>query len=347
MDAVRIQDQRRWALQIFLWGGFWLLAPFLLGEFADSQHVLRRSIIVSATVAVLVAINVLWLLPKLYLNAKPVLYFLLGVVIASVLMLFAEWIEGQVSDPFRPSRKGPPGRNDFSFFRTLFRLFPYLIAFFGSAAVEMTISAQRQAKSAIQWQKEKLEAEVKWLRWQLNPHFLFNALHNIYALSILKPEKTPDHLLQLSEMMRYLLYESNQDRVPLSKEIEYLERYLALQQLKDSRGLNVKASLGPLDRDPLIAPQLLLPFVENAFKHSNVEDRESGWIKIDLKVSAYQLRFEVLNSLPAKAYTKDGQGGLGLANVRRLLDLTYPGKHSLDISQDEQRYRVCLDLTLS
>ena len=347
MEVVRIQDQRRWALQILLWGGFWLMAPFLLGEFTDSQHVLRRSIIISASVSLLVAINVLLLVPRLYLNAKPVLYFLLGVVLASLLMVLAEWVESQFPAPPKPPRRGPPGKNDFNFFRTLFRLFPYLIAFFGSAAVEMTISAQRQAKAAIQWQKEKLEAEVKWLRWQLNPHFLFNALHNIYALSILKPERTPDHLLQLSDMMRYLLYESNQDRVPLSKEIEYLRRYLALQELKDSRGFNVKANMGPFERDPLIAPQMLLPFVENAFKHSNIEDREQGWITIDFSLEGNVLRFEVANSLPAKSYTKDGQGGLGLANVRRLLDITYPNKHSLDISTDDQTYRVCLDLTLS
>lgn len=346
-------DGIRWGLQIVLWGGFWLLLPLLVNDRDPAGWPGGRLWLLAGLSGLLVATNVLLLFPQLYRRRRYLLYFLVGVGLTFGLVYLQDWIQQGWPEAFgmdRP-RRGPGagrGRQSWSFMRLFFRSFPLLLTFLGSAAIEITVLAQRQARAAIQLQKEKLESEVKWLRWQMNPHFLFNALNNIYSLTVTQSEQAPQHLLALSEMMRYMLYEGNKDRVPLAKELESVEKYVQLQLLKDSRGLNVTLDLPPLQGQPQIVPQLLLPFVENAFKHSNIEDRERGWIRIQLmQPGPEQIRFEVTNSVPAHTYAKDRQGGLGLQNVQRLLALMYPEKYDLRVDANEERYAICLDLTLN
>ena len=225
-------------------------------------------------------------------------------------------------------------------------MMPYLLAFVGSSLFEISSYANRKTKEAMLFKSEKLETEMKLLKSQINPHFLFNALNNIYSLSYLKPEKTPENLLKLSEMLRYMLYECNDVKVPLSKEIAYLENYIALKLLKDSRGMKVSVNLEKDRGELMIAPMLLIPFVENAFKHSNIEDLEKGWIKIDLKTRDEKLFFKVENSFAPTPSTKDKVGGIGLTNVNRQLDLLYPDKHQLDIIAKNNVYKVHLEIGL-
>ena len=153
---------------------------------------------------------------------------------------------------------------------------PLLISFVGSTLIELTLFANKKEKAAISIEKEKLDTEMKFLKSQINPHFLFNALNNIYSLTVIKSDKAPDNLMRLSEMLRYMLYDSNDGTVPLHKEIDYLENYVSLALLKDSRGLNVKVDLDKGHPDLRVVPLLFIPFVENAFKHSKIEDLNNG-----------------------------------------------------------------------
>ena len=143
-----------------------------------------------------------------------------------------------------------------------------------------------------------------------------------------------------------MLYECNEDKVPLEKEITYLENYIALKLLKDSRGMKVSVNLEKNHGDQLIAPMLFIPFVENAFKHGNVEDLEKGWIEIDLKTRDRKILFDVKNTYAAAASTKDQVGGIGLVNVNRQLDLLYPNKHQLTITDKEGIYSAHLEIDL-
>ncbi|MDP5170350.1 MAG: histidine kinase [Bacteroidia bacterium] len=349
MKEASRKDWIRWSLQILLWGGFWLVAPLLMNESSVGNNFIYRNALLAIMTGALVAVNLAVLFPQLYLKRNAVLFFVLGVVVSVLFVQLTEWVSDFLTlNPNRPTKRPDQGnRPDPGYYRNIFRSFPYLIAFLGSSAIEITVNAQRQARAAIHLQKEKLESEVKWLRWQTNPHFLFNALNNIYALTIMKSDQAPEHLMQLSEMLRYMLYEGNHDKVPIDKEIEYLKKYVSLQQLKDSQGLNVSMDIAPISGNPMIVPQLLIPFVENAFKHSNVEDRANGWINISLSQQDNVLRFVVENSIPSTPYTKDAHGGLGLQSVKRLLDLTYPNAHRLDIQSTANTYRICLDLTLT
>ena len=212
---------------------------------------------------------------------------------------------------------------------------PYFTALIGSSLFEIAIYANKQAKESMRLKKEKLEAELKFLKSQINPHFLFNALNNVYALSVIQSKNTPDTILKLSEMLRYMLYDCKVERVPIYREVEYINNYVDLVRLKDSRGLNITTDFESINPDLMIAPLLFIPFIENAFKHSKIEDIENGWISISLSNEGKTVQFKVSNSVPEAEFTKDITGGIGMQNVQRQLQLLYPDKHKLEIFRGE------------
>jgi len=153
-------------------------------------------------------------------------------------------------------------------------------------------------------------------------------------------------ILKLSEILRYLLYDCNQDRVALGKEIAYIRNYIELQKLKDQESQNIEADFAGVDETLMIAPMLFIPYIENSFKHSKFEDLEKGWIRISMEQEHPQLVFRVSNSLPQTPFPKDKQSGIGLDNVRRRLDLLYPNRHELNISSTDSEFSVVLKILL-
>ena len=143
-----------------------------------------------------------------------------------------------------------------------------------------------------------------------------------------------------------MLYDCKADRVPLKKEIEYIDNFVDLNKLKDSEGLNIELDIDRSRPELKVAPLIFVPFIENAFKHSKIEDLENGWIKIALNTTDNQLQFRVQNSLPKSNFTKDKIGGIGLKNVRRQLELVYPDKHNLYINGDDNTFDVQLTIEL-
>lgn len=198
---------------------------------------------------------------------------------------------------------------------------------------------------------ERLATELKFLRSQINPHFLFNTLTNLVALARKKSELLEPALIQLSDLMRYMLYDTEGKRVSLSKEITYLRNYIGLQQLRfdDTIDVSTTIELAPeAGQHYLIEPMLLIPFVENAFKHgtSHLEHPE---IAIHLSEQQGQLVFNVRNRIapPSAETSKDRDSGIGLANVKKRLDLLYGGAYRLTIGEREGWYEVTLKLVLS
>lgn len=195
---------------------------------------------------------------------------------------------------------------------------------------------------------ENLEAEVKYLRSQLNPHFLFNSLNNIYAITQRNDDQEgSDALLRLSGLMRYMLYESAVDRIGLHQEMEHLNNFMDLMLLKykhdDPPRVDVEIE-GEIDRFR-IAPLILLPFVENAFKHG-IDNHGKGFIEINLSASNSEMEFSLKNSrFPDRVASPDHKG-IGLENVKRRLEHLYPEKHTLDISVSEDEYLVYMRIKL-
>lgn len=329
-----------------------MLIPLLLaGGWEHFDRFLVRSLIVLAGIVLVLWLNMEVLLPKLYFDKKQVGYIVAGIALFLGVTLLIEWDGAPWAEYFtRPQRSRGvgerPGMTPWHAMKFIGSAMPYFTALIGSALFEIARFAKQKEKEAADFRSEKLEAEMKFLKSQFNPHFLFNALNNIYTLTVIKSDKAPDNLLKLSGMLRYMLYECKAETVPLGKEIEYLRHFIDLHLLKDSRGLNVEVSLDDSRPDLKIAPMLFIPFVENAFKHSRIEDLKNGWIKIRLTTSDHTVVFEVKNSLPKQGFTKDKIGGIGLKNVKRQLELLYPDRHELSISENSDAFEVLLKINL-
>ncbi len=201
----------------------------------------------------------------------------------------------------------------------------------------------------LQLLQEKTEAELEMLRSQINPHFLFNTLNNIYTLSLKKSDQTPEVVLKLSDMLDYLLYESNAAKVPLIKEVKLIENYLYLQQIRFGNRLKLNFKRDDKIGEQQIAPMLLLPFVENSFKHGVGKHRNNAWIDIDLTVTANKIVFSVKNSQSETEPIRKKQtsGGIGLTNVQKRLNLIYANHYNLNIENLDKSYSVKLILNSS
>ena len=201
--------------------------------------------------------------------------------------------------------------------------------------------------------REKLghsRANIDFLRSQINPHFLFNALNTIYGTAIQeKAERTGEGVQRLGDMMRFMLQENNQELISLSREIEYLHNYISLQKLRtdDHPGISIRADIEDEVNTARIAPMLLIPFVENAFKHG-ISFREASYIKIGLELKGDSLNFDVHNSRHARPETdpERDKSGIGLANVRQRLALLYPDRHELIIRETGKEFFVHLTIRL-
>ena len=213
-------------------------------------------------------------------------------------------------------------------------------------AVTMLIKLMRNSynseKRMREIEKEKFSAELGLLKAQINPHFFFNTLNSLYALNLKGSEQSSKMVLGLSDLMHYMLYEANENTVSLKKEIKYLENYIAIEQMRFADRLELTFQYSGDIEGKEIAPLILLPFIENAFKHG-IEDN-SGWITINLKVTGNKLFLKVENSY-LKTEKQKGKG-LGLKNVKRRLELTYPGKHELRIDEDKETFEIDLKLDL-
>jgi two-component system LytT family sensor kinase len=198
-------------------------------------------------------------------------------------------------------------------------------------------------------EKEKLETELKFLKYQFNPHFLFNSINSIFFLIHKNPDMASASLAKFSELLRHQLYECNDNQIPLSKEIVYLENFIELEKLRQNDDVEVNFHVEALNTDHLgISPFILMTFVENAFKHISRHTNKSNWIIIKLKVNEQQLDVFIANSTsPGETTQVVNYGGIGLKNVQRRLDLVYPGQYKLDIQNHADRFEVRLKVTLA
>ena len=178
---------------------------------------------------------------------------------------------------------------------------------------------------------------------------MFNTLNNLYALTLKKSDKAPEIVLKLSEIMRYMLYECNERRVLLSKEIQYIHNYLDLERLRQPREADIRFTTSGVISDQMVAPLIFVPFLENSFKHGlNHHVQGGGFVRLNLSVSGEDLEFTIENSkaerIPRQEHPRSG--GIGLANVRQRLEMLYPENHTLTVLDEPHRYVVTLHLKM-
>lgn len=228
----------------------------------------------------------------------------------------------------------------------LFNLYPYLFVLAASTAYRMIIDKVESDKLLKESENVNLKTELSFLRSQVSPHFMFNVLNNMVALARKKSEQLEPSLIKLSSLMRYMLYEADEEKVPLEKEIEYLQSYIDLQQQRFGKNVHVNVSMQSLDGNYEIEPMLLIPFVENAFKHGTGMI-ECAQIDVDLHVKNHILYFSVRNKYNTdKQDVKDKTSGIGLTNVKRRLNLLYGANHTLLITKQDNWFVASLQLNL-
>lgn len=222
---------------------------------------------------------------------------------------------------------------------------PHIFLVIAGMAFKLLSDYTKMQKRLLQIAREKAETELTFLKAQINPHFLFNSLNTVYFLIDKNNTEARGALHKFSDMLRYQLYEANGDRIPIEKELQYLKDYISLQTLRNEN-CSVQFSVSPELKQFLIEPFLLLPFLENAFKHlSHFSNGTKNEINLVLEKRSGEMEFLICNTTE-NANAKETAGGIGLANVKRRMELLYPQKHALQITENDGWFCVNLKLTI-
>jgi two-component system LytT family sensor kinase len=302
--------------------------------------------------ALAVYFNLYFLIPRYLEKGRFTQYIgllILTIVIAAILIVPGYYLNAMICHTTVRKLYGVEGT------------YPYLELFKGNALSSTLASTTlamsiKLAKNWVQTQrrqqlleKEKLETELKFLKYQFNPHFLFNSINSIFFLIHKNPNMASASLAKFSELLRHQLYECNDQQIPLQKEIAYLENFIELERLRHTTDVEANIQLtAPYARQLGIAPFILMTFVENAFKHVSAHTDSTNWINIKLELDKQQLNLFVSNSTaPDETNEVMQYGGIGLANVKRRLDLMYPGAYELDIKNKPDIFEVRLTLILA
>lgn len=274
------------------------------------------------------------------INKRKYLYYGLSQLVAFFGVMGIHWLIFHYLIP------APPNRPHFRILVFLdFNLALFLLVIAVSTAYRMISDKITSENLEKEKQKETMKTELSFLRSQISPHFIFNVLNNIVALARLKSDKLEPTIFKLSSLMRYMLYESDERKVPLSREVEYLKSYIDLQQLRFGQKVTIYQEISITDELAEIEPMLLIPFVENAFKHGTGYIQQPR-IEIRLSQKADTLVFDVKNKFSDQEEQKDYTSGIGLANVERRLALLYPQAHELLITKTGSWFTIQLQLKL-
>ncbi len=278
------------------------------------------------------------LLPRFFYRKKYVPFILFLVLVIAAIICMEEFVLERIY--FADTRgKYFPG-----LIYSLLDVMPIIIILTGFKFAWDASKKQREVDELSAMIKE---SELQYLKSQINPHFLFNNLNNLYSYAINNSPKTPSIILELSSVLRYMLYDCKEDFVPLSKEIEHLKNFTQLSELQiESRG-KVDFKAEDIESGYQIAPLILNVFVENAFKHSSASQSEDISIRIHIKLKENgTLEFECINSFRHVTNTDDLSNGIGLQNVKKRLEIIYPNSHTLSIQETDMLYSVKLNIEL-
>lgn len=270
-----------------------------------------------------------YLIPKKYI---PFLSFQLIAAIIGGMMLWATW--GFILNPL--IFKGPP--LDLYSMKIWYKVIDLIYIASLPTVLKMLQKHSWQEKQTRKLVEQKLGAELEVLKNQLHPHFLFNTLNNLYSMVLTKHTKAADVVLRLSNMMSYMLYECERPLINLDKEISNLENYIELEKIRYGKRLDVSFETGGDIAGKSIGPLLLLPFLENAFKHGVEKEEQSAWVRINLWVENDELTYLVENSIPQESedeFMPKVQSGIGLSNVKKRLELLYPNSHQFEVKKGD------------
>ncbi len=326
-----------WGLHLAFWAGYVLVFGFIWAKSAGSwrQSFWFECLALPPRMAA-VYVSIYWLLPH-FLLKKKYLRFLLGLV--SVLFIASLWLQGL---RFYTTAYPPNGLwNTYQIMRGMVLVNATVIVVITIKVLKHWFQNQQQLKQS---EQARIQSELNYLKNQIHPHFFFNTLNNLYGLAIEKSDDAPDLILRLSQLMRYMLYETQAPTVPLHKEVNHLHHYIELEKIRYQEGFQLIFQVKGELTSQQIPPLLLLPFVENAFKHGLNTQVAHAWIHIQLEVTPTQLHFLVKNNASVPAIPPTQHQGLGLKNVRQRLNHLFANNYTLQINQEivTEAHQPCL-----
>lgn len=295
-----------------------------------------------ADLALMVYITNYLLIPRLLYRKRYVLFALTFLLMITGFSWFKMYLEGQIMN--RPSLFNVLNDTKRRFYDNVI---PHILLVSTGAAIKLLMDYAKSQRRLGELSKEKAEAELNFLRSQINPHFLFNSLNAIYFLIDKQNTAARQTLLQFSDLLRYQLYDCNEDTIGIEKEVAYLQDYIRLQQLRKDQHYDVQVSVDPGVTGFSITPLLLIPFVENAFKHLSHHTDQRNYVVVSMSRGNGSFHFVVENSKEPWQRSTEPSGGIGLSNVKRRLELLYPGKYELQIDHNDATFKVALNLHLS
>lgn len=326
---------------IYLWIALFLFT-LLFGRHRNQVTISGIQLAFTLNYLAMTTLNNFVLLPRYLIRGKYAIYFSLGLF---VILLFGFTEEFLLEPLFLDRIRGEATLRGlgFAIFKSIF-----VVALF--SAYKLIWDYQQKQQRLKQLEREKVESELKFLKSQISPHVLLNNLNNIYSYALEGSGKTPDMIMKLSELMRYMLYEAREKWVSLGKEINYLRDFVELQKIRlEDRG-EVEFKVKGNYEGQQIAPLLLVAFVENSFKHGMEAPVDKVYIRIHMEVKEGELRFYAENSrnpdAGRSAYDFENERGIGLDNVRKRLELLYPHRHELRFEEDENRFYVYVTIQL-
>jgi len=220
-------------------------------------------------------------------------------------------------------------------------------------AIHVTQQWYKEREENVRLEQEKMELELfarqkelDYLREQMHPHFLFNALNSLYGLTLEKSDEAPELVLKVSDLLDYMLYQSSKPLVALADEIKHINHYLEIQQIRFGDRLDLSLNIDEFPDIYQIAPMLLLPFVENSFKHGVSATSQKSWVAIHLSIEQAVLNFGIANSVPVQKHSTTSKTGVGLSNVKKRLELLYGDDFELNTHHNKEEYRVELSIPL-
>ncbi len=333
--------------QILFWIGYFAFNTFRWGSFYDDYAYSFKSNIIEFPFHIFLSyFFIFYLLPKLF-NGKVVEFFtLIFISLGLTLILKFQITYYFTSGDVLPEYAGITSSIDFQYATNVILGEVYVVAFV--TAIKLAIDWIKQKEFLSETNEMLLENELKYLRSQIQPHFFFNTLNNLYSLAIDKSDKAPNLILKLSDLMKYFLYETGKEFQILENEISHIKDYIEIEKLRYDENLKVSFNIIGKTKNTMIKPLILIPLVENAFKHGARNSTKNGYITIQLESTKNSLNFKVENSFEnSTKKIKEQIGGIGLTNLKKRLELNYgPDDYSLETIKKKNKYIAQLKLKL-
>lgn len=316
---------------------FWVLSIYAIGDYFSISNFLKfidffYAVLFHIPLVFLVYVNLRLLIPKFLQKGRWFLYALT----VPLLLLVTYGLHELTFEVLFPLLDTEIYMVSFTEWQVLVTIFTIYLA------LTTLLKLSKSWYTLQQVQKEKLAIELRALKEQVNPHFLFNSLNSIYAMSMAGNKKTPEAVLELSSLLRYMLYEAGEEQVPLSREIEMLEQYIALQQLRADESTDIQLIVEGQTDDVNIYPLLFFPLLENSFKHGVKTVSESAYVHLKIVVKN-GIHLTLKNNV-GENKSIDSLGGIGLENVKRRLSLLYPNRHRFEVEAGDEDFTVNLSI---